>query len=271
MTMPALAGLMSEIRAREYLVRNCGFIDVEFDGGILKIRLRQKTLSINSVVGLCYLIADLKPNRTVAHWLDTPTWRHEILPAAHKDAITCLVGRVTQEPKESQAPRVLRQALRLDTLERSSPLFLAAQTFLRSEGTSKRAVADVLERCVGGRYIFIDHVQSQNTLVVSEVGKGVPHCARQWAKSAIGQEIRMQPDDDYAAYCHEAYGFVAKSGQPLLEAVDAIVQWPNYPEQRRRYYRLIAAMGDGQGARWLAGVSLPDASINLRGTFNIAG
>ena len=262
MALSPLAARKGDIRgasARRYLVVNCGYCLVEIRDRVARIHLRPGTLRSEALVNLSYLFSDYLPENILAQWQTEQGNETEILPSCHRTALASLVTRGSVADRAgSRQRRIERLPIQLDELPNGGTLRLAAAA-LGSQATymSREHVRDVLNVCVGGSYVFIDIGAFDGRFLLSAVGPGVPACAQAWLNTAIGADISGIPDASYAEYCRATYAGVLAGRGPLIERIDALVKWPGYPEQRRRYLRLVSVVTTETGDRWLASVSAP--------------
>jgi hypothetical protein len=89
------------------------------------------------------------------------------------------------------------------------------------------------------RYILLHAPSSSSRILIKEVGQGMPACAKHWLSRGIGMRLEDQPDTSYGRLCAKAYREAKDRRQPVLDEIDAVVDWPDFGRQRRRYRRLI--------------------------------
>jgi hypothetical protein len=74
---------------------------------------------------------------------------------------------------------------------------------------------------------------------LDELGRGMPAFAYNTYLGIINRSFDEQPDRRYGRACIEAYRQAAKTGEPVVEAVEAKVDWADYGVMKRSYVRLI--------------------------------
>ena len=79
-----------------------------------------------------------------------------------------------------------------------------------------------------------------------------------------GLRFEDQPDFRYAHAAVDAYHEVLRSGQPLLDEIDAIISYPQFSRRRLQYWRLILPIRAPTGEPQLLSTSLTDPNIDLR-------
>ena len=81
----------------------------------------------------------------------------------------------------------------------------------------------------------------------------------------VGMRVEDQPDTVYGHSWAEVYRQAKEMGQPILDEVDAFVEWPVVGRERRRFQRLVLPFRMKCGDTYLLGTTLEDLSIDLRG------
>lgn len=79
--------------------------------------------------------------------------------------------------------------------------------------------------------------------------------------SCVGQLLTDQPDVAYGQWINSTYQNCLRSGQPVIDDVDAIIDEPGHDPRRRRYQRIILRWKRPNGEVLVTGSSLVNASI----------
>jgi hypothetical protein len=263
MVRPELDGLMCEMSAREYLVKNCGYIDIVLNAGKLWIRMRPEKISDLTIATLCYVLSDFSNYRMIGNWYMLGAWNYEVLPV-DMESLVDRISNLAITQRVIPLDRILRRTVDPDKLRIAN----AMSEFWRQVSISNLPpkyleTIDFINNSLNGRYISI-RVESNFSIVFNDVGRGIPNCASSWTKKAFGLNVSCQPDQYYGRYCLDAYRKVALSNVPIFEDIDAVVAWPGAAEQRRKYRRIITAARSSDDQIFLLGVSIPERSIDLR-------
>jgi hypothetical protein len=261
--LPELFGLMSEMSARDYLVKNCGYIDIVLTTGNLRVRMRPEKCSDRTIGALCFVLSEFPDHRMIGNWYMSGVWDHEFLPF-EMDALVNRIWTLALDERVAPLNRILRRTVNPDEL----PIDSVMVEFWRLVSNKYSSpnyleIIDFANQRLGGRYLSV-LVESNNSIVFNDVGHGIPSCANKWTKKAFGLDISYQPDQNYGRYCVDAYSQVSLSNFPIFEEIDAVVAWPGAAEQRRKYRRIITAARGSEEQKFLLGVSIPDRSIDLR-------
>jgi hypothetical protein len=263
-TMAALDGGMSDQGCLDFLIRNCGFAAVRQLGNNAQVRFRPFTLTEPAFYGLGYLLYHLPWQRAMASIYVDEAWRDEILPWDHRGALE-YIAEIVNEHQLRLSEKVLRRARPLGTIPTGSPMDWAFHVWRhRPDLAPSEHRGRILTDVIRGRYAWIDAYGPGRELIMAEVGGGFPAPVHAALEPALGARIEDQPDNAFGRYCAEAYGKVARSGEPLLEDIDAMVTPPNGEPVRRRYSRLILPFRVSDDHTRLLGISFENLAIDLR-------
>jgi hypothetical protein len=248
----------------EYCIKNLGFVAVKQGDSSLQVWLRPTHVAPIALAAVLFWLAEQKTARTGVSCYGDHGWSHAI-HGSIQAAIQAIVAAVNSAHAQRQdAVRSLRQEP--DRLPNSSPLRASLEHWVASLGQLPRGELErVTGQVVDSRYIVLHAPSWSPRIVIREVGQGMPECAKQWLSRAIGMRLEDQPDTAYGGVCADAYRQAKDRGQPILDDVDAFVEWPGFGRQRRRYRRLILPFQGAGGDVYLLGTSLEDPRIDLRG------
>jgi hypothetical protein len=253
--------LLASIKDRElceFAILNLGFIGLAISKGSVRIQLRP-VLAKPAALGALYLwLHQCAPERVVVTWYDG-RWRDEIIGWHHDGwrRITCLL----------ENPGHATRGFSRGTI---APARLATQNPLRQilEDASRLASivanpAKMLPAPLSDRYLLL--IEDDNReLRVCDFGSALMSRSPQWQRRARGRRIDDLPDWNYGRWVANAYREAGRRGQPLLEEVAAVIDWPELGTLSHAYWRLIVP-GIGSDTRTrLLGVTLDNASVGVR-------
>jgi hypothetical protein len=257
----ALGASLSANELAKYAVRNLGFIEAADNDGSVSVCLRPAVASPTALGALIYW-HDRSVARVLISFLDGE-WSHELL-ASREEAVRRLLVRV--RPKtDGREGDFLNTSLPLQDLPLSSPLRAMLQAWSDCAGAyDAERIQPLLEKALNGRFVLVEASGASPSLLIRDVGGGLAQLAEYWLSRAIGLRVEDQPDAAYGRWVSGLYHEVLSTRQPALEAVDAVVRWPEQPRKTYRYRRLVLPfVGDGNSTM-LLGASLSDPNIDLR-------
>ena len=261
---PHSHALRSRLRAsiddgelREFAILNLGFIGLAISKGSVRIQLRP-VLAKPAALGALYLwLHQRAPERVVVTWYNG-RWQDEVIGWHHDGwrRITCLL-----ESREHPTQGFSRGTIPLDRLTTENPL----RHVLEDASRLASIVADpaqTLPAPLADRYLLLLE-DDNHELRVCDFGSALMTRSPQWQRRARGRRVDDLPDWNYGQWVADAYRQAARSGQPLLEEVAALIDWPEHGTLSHAYWRLIVP-GVGAGARTrLLGVTLDNASVGV--------
>lgn len=263
-TMSALDGALSEAECVKFLVVNCGFGAVRSRDCNLEVKFRPSLLAPKTFEGLAMLLLEGDWQRAMASMFIDEKWQHEILPRGCEAAIERISSIVT-EHRLRPCEKVLRQSRPLHTIPASSPMGWAYHVWQqRPHVAPSNDLRSSLAQQTNGRYTWIDAIGPRCELILAELGRGFPASVHATLNPGLGSRVEDQPDNEFGRYCADAYGAVARSRQPVLEDIDAIITPPGQEPVRRRYSRLILPFRSANGGVRLLGLSMENLAIDLR-------
>lgn len=241
-----------------FAVRNLGAAAVLDRGDCLRIRWRPEGMTQATLAGLVHWLVDRADRRVVVSRLGR-TWTHTLVPS-RRLAVNILLethdagNRRTRRfyaARRQLAEGLCRRPFRdaLDYAEAHSGVLDESRTATLGDG--------ILQ----GRYILLkaegDH------LVLHRVGTGFQTIDPRWRSLATRLELEDQPDCAYGRWVSSAYREAVAAGLPLVDDVDAEVEFAPDRHVRLRYRRLILPAAGTEGQRLLLGTSEIDPTINL--------
>jgi hypothetical protein len=248
----------------EYCVKNLGFVAAKQGDTALQVWLRPSHVAPVALAAVLFWLAEQKSARIGVSCYGDHRWSHEIHPSREM-AIQAIVALVNSAHAQRQ-DAVRSRSQEPVTLPTSSPLRPSLEHWLTSFGRLHRGrLESVTCHAAEGRYILLYAPSSSSRIIIKEVGQGMPAGAKHWLSRGIGMRLEDQPDTAYGGLCAKAYRRAKDRRQPILDEIDAIVEWPGFGRQRRRYRRLILPFQGTNGDVYLLGTSFEDARIDLRG------
>jgi hypothetical protein len=261
---PHSLALRSRLRAsiddgelQEFAILNLGFIGLAISKGSVRIQLRP-VLAKPAALGALYLwLHQCAPERVVVTWYNG-RWQDEIIGWHHDGwrRITCLLER-----PEYPTQGFSRGTIPLDRLTTENPLRYVLEDASRLASIVANP-AQTLPAPLADRYLLLMEDDNRE-LRVCDFGSALMTRSPQWQRRARGRRVDDLPDWNYGQWVADAYRQAGRSGQPLLEEVAAVIDWPELGTLSHAYWRLIVP-GVGSGARTrLLGVTLDDASVGV--------
>jgi len=260
----ALETRLSGHELAEFCVKNLGFVAAEQGISGDQIWLRPSHVSPVALAALLYWLADEKASRVGVACFDDNRWDYAI-HAAKDRAIQAIVG-VMNSAQAQRQDAVRIRSHEPESLPAASPLRPLLERWLASCGRLDReGLESVTRHAIDSRYILLHAPSSSTRILIKEVGQGMPATAKHWLLRAVGMRFEDQPDTAFALRCAEAYRRARVRGQPILDEIDAFVEWPGFERQRYRCQRLILPFRAKGSDVFLLGACLEDSRIDLRG------
>jgi hypothetical protein len=242
---------------RDFAVLNLGFIALAIGKASIHIQLRP-ALARPAALGALYLALHNHPSqRIVVRWYNG-AWRDEII-GWNRDGWRRLTYLF--ESSENPALGFSRRRIAPERLPRDNPLrhVLVDTSWLTSIVANP---AQMLPVPLSDRYLLLaeDH---DRELRVCDFGRALMSRSPQWQSRARGRRIDDLPDWHYGRWVADAYREAGRGGQPVLEEVAAVIDWPKLGTLSHAYWRLIVTGTDAGGRTRLLGVTLDDARVGV--------
>jgi hypothetical protein len=242
---------------RRFAILNLGFIGLAISKGSVRIQLRP-ALAKPAALGALYLwLHQCARERVVVTWYNG-RWQDEIIGWDHEGwrRITSLLEGV-EHPTQGFS----RGTIPPDRLATENPLRHVLEDASRLASIVANP-AQTLPAPLADRYLLLTEDDNRE-LRVCDFGSALMTRSPQWQRRARGQRVDDLPDWNYGQWVADAYRQAGRSGQPLLEEVAAVIDWPELGTLSHTYWRLIVP-GVGPGARTrLLGVTLDNASVGV--------
>jgi hypothetical protein len=239
-----------------FAILNLGFIAIAADKDSVRIRLRP-AVAAPAALGALYVWLHKRPlRRIVVSWYDG-LWQDEIVGWSGDGwrRLTALL-----ESAKIPSRGYSRGRASIDRLGSANPL----RHILEDSSRLARTVANpqLLPPARRERYVVLVE-DSNGELRVCEFGRTMMSRSRWWRRKAYGHRIDDMPDWSYGRWVGDAYREARQTGQPLLEDVKAVINWPEVGTFSHSYWRLIVPlMRHGQSTR-LLGVTVDNADVGI--------
>jgi hypothetical protein len=242
---------------RDFAVLNLGFIALTIGKASIHIQLRPALARPAALGALCLALHKHAPQRIVVRWYDG-AWRDEIIgwSRAGWRRLTYLF-----ESPENPPLGFSRRRIAPERLPPENPLrhVLVDTSWLTSIVANP---AQMLPVPLSDRYLLLaeDH---DRELRVCDFGSALMSRSPQWQSRARGRRIDDLPDWHYGRWVADAYREAGRGGQPVLEEVAAVIEWPKLGTLSHAYWRLIVTGTDAAGRTRLLGLTLDDARLGV--------
>jgi hypothetical protein len=254
------ARLHASLSAQElcdFAVLNLGFIALALGKSRIHIHLRP-ALARPAALGALYLaLHKHAPERIVMRWYNG-AWQDEIV-GWHRDGWRRLT-RLFEGP-ENPPLGLWRRRIAPERLPSENPL----RHVLADTSRLTRIVAnpaEMLPAPLSDRYLLLTE-NADRELRVCDFGGALMSRSPEWQRRARGRRIEDLPDWYYGQWVAEAYREAGCGGQPVLEEVAALIDWPKLGTLSHAYWRLIVTGTDPGGRTCLLGVTLDDARVGV--------
>jgi len=246
----------------DYAVRNLGYIAVQSNGPMPRIRLRPAIVEPSALIALFYWISDGQFPCAAISWLDK-SWSDEIIPGSAN--LRRRLGQLCDRSRPAARQRLLSRALPPSDLRSGTPLHIVHGNWsICREITDLDAAADRFDQLFRGRYTITAPSSDGGELIIRKVGSGYKSYDERYLRCAVGTQLEDVPDVQYGQWVAEAHRDVHFSSVPWYGDVDAIIDRPRQGAHRVRYRRLILPFSRPGGERLLVTASSISDAIDLR-------
>ena len=245
-----------------YAIKNLGFVHIKTTRHGLVISLRPRVTHPVAFAAAVYFLSDFPNERVVISTLDDGC--NYFVCRGCDDAVKKLVDELTRTEATTRFG-FLRRPRRIEQVPRDSSL--AELMACWASGTTTfdaERLSPVFHNILRGRFALLAPQSDGHTLIIQDWGYGFHSYDDRWLAIARGLRFEDQPDYRYGCAAAGAYRGVLRTGQPVLEDVDAIMSRPRRGRQRIQYTRLILPIRTLRGETRLLSTSLMDPTIDLR-------
>lgn len=242
------------------LVNNLGYIAYLVADQHIQIRFRPSLTSLMSYSRLMRWLDCEHPQRVLVSYLSADEWHHEFATSA-RSAARC-VDRIMQQYGGGPLGNIGRELLPL----RSNAIpqaFKQAVDYWQSHRKAFEPLAALpeLRALLDDRFVLSTELEP-GTFAVGAFGANRDHSCTRWLSNASGVSVRSAPDPAYGASCADAYAETTRLGEPVMDNVDALVNWLGSGRVRYRYTRLMLPFSSPAG-RWLLSCHVPAPRLRL--------
>ena len=245
-----------------YLVRNLGYIRIEFDGKACRLFVNPSTMTDAAFATLVYHVSE-QTFTSVDLSLFHKGWE-ELHFASLQEAFDEIMRHVRMRTI-TRHERFMSERRVLDDLTGDHPLARLHQLWRALSGRfDSQSYRDALSSLVDARYMVVSADQETSNLYFSEVGRGIRFYDHFWHVRTVGLRLQDQPDYDLGQWVSDAYRDTIVSDVPRLDNVDIIASRPRQDPVRIRYTRVMLPLqGEGPNKQVLS-ASFLDDSVDLR-------
>ncbi len=200
---------------------------------------------------------------TMSHYCDREmTWRSQSIE--DKATAQSRAAALILEAYERTYARVLEGPDISSSLDENHPYSKVLSLWSRMSSSHGREFLDVVPtELLGERYWVTRYDSKNNRMIVQDVGTNMPAFAKSELAGMRGRVVEDLPDIWLGRALERAYQAVCVSDKPIVQAVDAIVDWPGKAKEHLKYLRTALPVR-AFGQRWVLSAHLLDPSINLR-------
>jgi hypothetical protein len=241
----------------EFAILNLGFIGLVVSKGSIRVQLRPVLAKPAALAALYLWLHQRTPERIVVTWYNG-RWQDEII-GWRRDGWRRMTYLL--ESPEHPTRGFSRGTIPPDRLATGNPLRHVLEDISRLASIVANP-AQMLPAQLSDRYLLLME-DDNGELRVCDFGSALMSRSPQWQRRARGRRVDDLPDWNYGQWVADAYREAGRIGQPLLEEVAAVIDWPELGSMSHAYWRLIVP-GIGFGARTrLLGVTLDNASVGV--------
>jgi hypothetical protein len=257
-------GSMSISALTSFSILNLGYVEYGLMRSGAVVRLRPAIVSPAAYAALMTLLFDGAPSRVAVNYYDEGSWRHEIIcdRISAMRRITSLVRNAMVVNSKS----VVSERLVAGSVGNRYPFqSLVTDWAPVMEPQRLNELLEKAEASIDGRYVVFELDVDRQSFVFRRVGAGMPIWARHCHEFQNGRPLIDFPDYAFGAACTTSYIDACRTMQPVVEAIDAMIDWPSHGKLHRRYGRLLLPIEDRTGRVILLSASVDDPTIDLRG------
>ena len=252
-----LRASIDDLQLAQFAILNLGFIEVTAARDSVRVRLRPAVVAPAALGALYLWLHKHKPQRIVVSWHEG-RWRDEIVGWGGDGwrRLTALL-----ETARFPVPGYSRARIPLARLGAANPLRHLFEDSSRLAGSVINPQR--LPTALRSRYVLL--VEDGNgELRVRDFGETMMSRSKWWRRKARDNRIDDMPDWSYGRWVGEAYREARRTGQPLLEDVRAVVEWPEVGTFSHSYWRLIVPLIQPGHPTRLLGVTVDNGDVAVR-------
>jgi hypothetical protein len=256
-----LMGLPSNVAVLDYVVEIIGFIWFEITEKGCRIYLHPKKIQSAMEASLYRILLEQRPQRVLVSFA-VGTGLHRIYASA-AEAIAGIAS-VLWEQRPQRSRRFASRSVNIATLQGFPSLQYLLDAYLAGQGSVDLLQwQELLVKVVQNRFLIVERVGREDTLLVRAVGAGYSAFDTNWATKSAGTPLDEQPDVDYGTWLAKGYLGVLARKQAQVEEVDAVIYRPRYGRRRFTYRRLMLPFAIADGRQLVLSTSVADPSVDL--------
>ena len=257
-----LGARCSSATFEKFIVRNLGFVSVQFGATSCLIKVAPSQLSLDAYMTLSQLLSEVAADRYAVS-LFQDGWRDLIFPDC-RAVLRHLLQSSDCGRRDHGDPFVTRPKA-ISKLSSAHPLMDLVDAWRASSGRLDVATcSSLLNERLGGRFVVIEQAPNALGLVFSRIGQGYAMYDPGWPARMTGYPIDCQPDAHYGQWIARCLRSAFEQREPTLNDIDAIVTNPVAQTARRiRYTRLTLPLRRRDGGLQMLSASLVDTGINI--------
>jgi hypothetical protein len=257
-----LEGLPNSVAVLNYVVETIGLVWFETIEKGCRIYLHPKKIQPAMEAALYRTLLEQQPQRVLVSYA-IGAGQHKIYASA-AEAIAGIAS-VLWEQRPQRSSRFASRPVDLATLKGFPSLQHLLDAYRASEGSiDLLQQQDLLANELQSRFLIVERVGREDTLLVRAVGSGYRAFDTNWSAKSVGMPLDEQPDVDYGTWLARGYLGVLARKQAQTEEVDAIIYRPRYGRRRFTYRRLMLPFASANGRQLVLSTSVTDPSIDLR-------
>jgi hypothetical protein len=246
----------------KFIVRNLGFVSVQFGGTSCLIKVAPSKLSLEAFMTLSQLLLDVAADRYAVS-LFQDGWRDLIFPDCR--AVLRHLLQSSDCGRRGRGDPFATRPKAISKLPSAHPLTDLIDAWRAGSGRlDVTTCSSLLNERLGGRFVVIEQAPDASGLVFSRIGQGYAMYDPGWATRMVGYPIDCQPDAKYGQWIARCLRSAFETRDPTLHDVDAIVANPVARTARRiRYTRLTLPLRRRDDGLQMLSASLVDTGINV--------
>lgn len=219
-----------------FAVRNLGFVRLQPRSGSVSIQLNPQNVAAEAVTGAYYWFAESGLERAVVEHVGSS---EPVQMLTSRNDVVGFLGALMDA--RTRRPEFI--AVRLSTAhsELGSRLHIAKDIMHAELPVALKA--DLLARLFDERITLSEFDMAADTFKIIEVGNGIARVLPDAKSRLVGRTFGTALGGNYGAWVSEVVNAAGRQGEPVNEAVEAVVQFGNQRPRRIFYERLLVPNG----------------------------
>jgi hypothetical protein len=243
--LPRLLGSdLGTSKLANYALKNFGYIIVGTRPRRTYVKLRPRFVPNSTRSALCYWLIEHSDRPCSVNWLADEDWRDEVVFGFYPTMRLIDALCEASVPARWDTPNRLKRR-RLETPEWASHVDLEELGGLVCRATEDASVRRELSVQFGGRWTLTELDTSNGQVIIRGMGEGYPLYDCAWTCEPLGRSFDEFPDPDYGRFVTDSHREALKSGRPIYDEINALINWPRFGPLRTRYERMIVPFFSG--------------------------